>query len=226
PHHCRDRAAAGAARAAAAAAHPAGDRARRVRRPGLDPPGPAGVRADGVQADRGDREVVVPRAARGGTVPVAGHRRDDPARCRAARLRRLAGAGPPGRGAAMRVVLAVVHHLLPGGLVHLLRAHGFGAAAEGESGPPPLPALPAGRPDGAVVVVRLPPTYTDEGLRVALEARERVPGLPILVLSQHVERLYARELLADGSGGVGYLLKDRVFNGEQFADAVRRVATG
>src|SRR5690606_36187835 len=97
--------------------------------------------------------------------------------------------------------------------------------AEGGSGRQRLGARLEERPDVAVVDVRLPPTYTDEGLRVALEARERVPGLPILVLSQHVERLYARELLADGSGGVGYLLKDRVFNGEQFADAVRRVAT-
>jgi len=126
----------------------------------------------------------------------------------------------------MRVVLAEDHHLLREGLIHLLRAHGFDVVAAVESGPQLLRAFLEERPDVAVVDVRLPPTYTDEGLRVALEARERVPGLPILVLSQHVERLYARELLADGSGGVGYLLKDRVFNGEQFADAVRRVATG
>ena len=78
----------------------------------------------------------------------------------------------------------------------------------------------------AVVDVRLPPTFTDEGLQAALAARREVPGLPVLVLSQHVEQLYARELLADGTGGVGYLLKDRVFNAEQFVDAVRRVAGG
>jgi DNA-binding NarL/FixJ family response regulator len=78
----------------------------------------------------------------------------------------------------------------------------------------------------AVVDVRLPPTQTDEGLQAALAARREVPGLPVLVLSQHVEQLYARELLADGAGGVGYLLKDRVFNAEQFIDAVRRVAGG
>ena len=69
--------------------------------------------------------------------------------------------------------------------------------------------------------VRLPPTFTDDGLRAALEARAQVPGLPVLVLSQYVEQLYARELLADQGGGVGYLLKDRVFNDDQFVDAVR-----
>ena len=78
----------------------------------------------------------------------------------------------------------------------------------------------------AVVDVRLPPSYTDEGLRAALEARRQVPGLPVLILSAHVERLYARELLADRAGGVGYLLKDRVFTDEQFTDALRTVARG
>jgi DNA-binding NarL/FixJ family response regulator len=76
------------------------------------------------------------------------------------------------------------------------------------------------------VDVRLPPTYTDEGLQVALAARIQTPGLPVLVLSQHVEQLYARELLADGAGGIGYLLKDRVLDADQFLDAVRRVAAG
>ncbi|KAA9378884.1 response regulator transcription factor [Microbispora cellulosiformans] len=126
----------------------------------------------------------------------------------------------------MRVVLAEDLHLLREGLVHLLRAHGFEVVAAVESGPELLAALIGERPDVAVVDVRLPPTFTDEGLQAALTARRRVPGLPVLVLSQHVEQLYARELLADGSGGVGYLLKDRVFNGEQFVDAVRRVAAG
>jgi DNA-binding NarL/FixJ family response regulator len=82
------------------------------------------------------------------------------------------------------------------------------------------------RPDVAVVDVRLPPTFTDEGLRAALQARREIPGLPVLVLSQYVEQMYARELLADGSGGVGYLLKDRVLDGRQFTDALRRVAAG
>jgi DNA-binding NarL/FixJ family response regulator len=78
----------------------------------------------------------------------------------------------------------------------------------------------------AVVDVRLPPTFTDEGLRAALAARREIPGLPVLVLSQYVEQLYARELLADGHGGIGYLLKDRVFDSAQFVDAIRRVAAG
>jgi DNA-binding NarL/FixJ family response regulator len=78
----------------------------------------------------------------------------------------------------------------------------------------------------AVVDVRLPPTQTDEGLQAALAARREVPGLPVLVLSQHVEQLYARELLADGTGAVGYLLKDRVFDADQFIAAVRQVAAG
>ena len=82
------------------------------------------------------------------------------------------------------------------------------------------------KPDVAVVDVRLPPTQTDEGLQAALGARRRTPGLPILVLSQHVEQLYARELLASGVGAVGYLLKDRVSDVAEFVDGVRRVAAG
>ncbi|GIH58127.1 DNA-binding response regulator [Microbispora rosea subsp. aerata] len=123
-------------------------------------------------------------------------------------------------------MLAEDLHLLREGLVALLRAHGFDVVAAVESGPELLAALIGERPDVAVVDVRLPPTFTDEGLQAVLAARRQVPGLPVLVLSQHVEQLYARELLADGSGGVGYLLKDRVFNAEQFVDAVRRVASG
>ncbi|GAA1841944.1 response regulator transcription factor [Asanoa iriomotensis] len=126
----------------------------------------------------------------------------------------------------MRVVLAEDLYLLREGLKQLLTAHGFDIVAAVDNGPDLLRALLDERPDVAVVDVRLPPTQTDEGLQAALAARRQVPGLPVLVLSQHVERLYARELLADGTGGVGYLLKDRVFNAEQFVDAVRRVAAG
>ncbi|GGK60204.1 DNA-binding response regulator [Planomonospora parontospora subsp. parontospora] len=126
----------------------------------------------------------------------------------------------------LRAVVAEDLYLLREGLVHLLQAHGFEVVAAVESGPELLRALTGERPDVAVVDVRLPPTFTDEGLQAALAARRAVPGLPVLVLSQHVEQLYARELLADGSGGIGYLLKDRVFNADQFVDAVRRVAAG
>ncbi|GAA2840985.1 response regulator transcription factor [Kitasatospora paracochleata] len=126
----------------------------------------------------------------------------------------------------MRVVLAEDLYLLREGLTRLLEAHGFTIAAAVETGPDLLSALLEHRPEVAVVDVRLPPTFTDEGLQAALAARRQIRGLPVLVLSQHVQQLYARELLADGSGGVGYLLKDRVFNAGQFIDAVRRVAAG
>ncbi len=128
----------------------------------------------------------------------------------------------------MRVVLAEDLFLLRDGLTRTLQEHGCEVVAV-DNGPSLLRALldekvPA--PDVAVVDVRLPPTFTDEGLQVALEARRRRPGLPVLVLSQYVEQLYANELLAGGEGAVGYLLKDRVTHTEQFVDAVRSVAAG
>ncbi|MEO3755626.1 response regulator transcription factor [Streptomyces sp. B6B3] len=128
----------------------------------------------------------------------------------------------------MRVVLAEDLFLLRDGLTRTLEEHGCEVVAV-DNGPSLLRALLAegdAAPDAAVVDVRLPPTFTDEGLRVALQARRRRPGLPVLVLSQYVEQLYANELLAGGEGAVGYLLKDRVTNTEQFVDAVRRVAAG
>jgi DNA-binding NarL/FixJ family response regulator len=126
----------------------------------------------------------------------------------------------------VRVVVAEDLFLLRNGLVRLLEAHGFEVAAAVEDAPGLLTALISERPDVAIVDVRLPPAFTDDGLRAAIEARRHVPGLPVLVLSQYVEQLYARELLADKAGGVGYLLKDRVFNDDQFVDAVRAVAAG
>ena len=108
----------------------------------------------------------------------------------------------------------------------MLEAYGFEIAAAGESGPELTRALAESAPDVAMVDVRLPPSHTDEGLQCALRARQERPGFPVLVLSQHVEQLYARELPAHGNGGVGYLLKDRVFDLDQFIDAVRRVAAG
>ena len=126
----------------------------------------------------------------------------------------------------MRVVLAEDLALLRDGLIRLLEANDFEVVEAVDNGPALLRAMLAHRPEIAVVDVRLPPTFTDEGLKAAIEARRQVPGLPVLVLSQYVEQLYARELLADRSGGVGYLLKDRVFNVEQFVSAVRQVAAG
>jgi len=126
----------------------------------------------------------------------------------------------------VRVVVAEDLFLLRDGLVRLLEAHGFEIAAAVEDAPGLLTALVSERPEVAIVDVRLPPTFTDDGLRAAIEARKQVPGLPVLVLSQYVEQLYARELLADQAGAVGYLLKDRVFNDDQFVDAVRTVASG
>jgi DNA-binding NarL/FixJ family response regulator len=127
---------------------------------------------------------------------------------------------------AMRVVIAEDLFLLRDGLTRLLNAHEIEVAAAVSSGPELLAALLGERPDVALIDVRLPPTFTDEGLRVALAAREQVPGLPVLVLSQYVEQLYARELLSDQAGGVGYLLKDRVFSDEAFVEALRTVAAG
>jgi len=126
----------------------------------------------------------------------------------------------------VRVVVAEDLFLLRDGLVRLLTAHGFEITEAVGTGPALLRALLTHRPDVAIVDVRLPPSFTDEGLQAALAARRQVPGLPVLVLSQYVEQLYARELLADLAGGVGYLLKDRVFNDDQFVEALRAVAGG
>jgi DNA-binding NarL/FixJ family response regulator len=126
----------------------------------------------------------------------------------------------------VRVVIAEDLFLLRDGLIRLLTAHDWEIVGAVDNGEDLLTAIREHQPDVAVVDVRLPPSFTDEGLRAALTARSERPGLPILVLSQYVEQLYARELLADGAGAVGYLLKDRVFDGAEFADAVRRVAGG
>jgi DNA-binding NarL/FixJ family response regulator len=126
----------------------------------------------------------------------------------------------------VRIVIAEDLFLLRDGLCRMLEAHGFEISAAVDNGADLLAAVTSSRPDLALVDVRLPPSFTDEGLRAALAARRAVPGLPVLVLSQYVEQLYARELLAGGSGGLGYLLKDRVFDSAQFVDAVRRVAAG
>ncbi len=126
----------------------------------------------------------------------------------------------------MRVVLGEDLTLLRDGLIRLLTAYDMEVVAAVDNGPDLLRALVTHRPDVAVVDVRLPPGFTDEGLKAAIEARAQVPGLPVLVLSQHVEQLYAKELLSAGTGGLGYLLKDRVSDVRRFIEAVRTVAGG
>ncbi|MGX1670155.1 LuxR C-terminal-related transcriptional regulator [Streptomyces sp. NPDC055400] len=126
----------------------------------------------------------------------------------------------------MRVVIAEDNALLREGLVLLLRSAGHEVVAVAESGPEVLPALLEHRPEVAVLDVRMPPGFRDEGLRAALEARKSLPGLPVLVLSQYVEESYAAELLGDGASRVGYLLKDRVGRVDEFLDALDRVAGG
>ena len=126
----------------------------------------------------------------------------------------------------MRVVIAEDLALLRDGIVRLLRDHGIEVAAAVEDGDALVAAVERERPDVAVVDVRLPPSFRDEGLRAALEARRRVPGTAVLVVSQYVEQTYAVELLADGGGGIGYLLKERIADPADFVEAVRRVAAG
>ncbi|WP_328414727.1 response regulator transcription factor [Micromonospora sp. NBC_00389] len=126
----------------------------------------------------------------------------------------------------MRVLIAEDQLLLRDGLTRMLTAYGFDVVAAIDDGSQLIEALVSLRPDVAVVDVRLPPTFTDEGLRAATAARAEIPGLPVLILSQYVERLYARELLSDRAGAVGYLLKDRVGDVRQFIDAIRQVAAG
>jgi DNA-binding NarL/FixJ family response regulator len=126
----------------------------------------------------------------------------------------------------VRVVIAEDLFLLREGLTRMLEARGFEVVAAVDNPADLLAAITTQRPDVAVIDIRLPPTFTDEGLRAAIQARREIPGLPVLVLSQYVEQLYARELLADGAGSVGYLLKDRVLDGRQFTDALQQVAGG
>ena len=126
----------------------------------------------------------------------------------------------------MRVVIAEDQLLLREGLIALLREHEVEVVAQAEDGPGLLRIVEGHKPDLAIVDVRLPPTFTDEGIRAAIEARSRQPGLGVLILSQYVEPVYTAELLADGQGGIGYLLKERVGDIPAFLDALRRVAGG
>jgi DNA-binding NarL/FixJ family response regulator len=126
----------------------------------------------------------------------------------------------------VRVVVAEDLALLRDGLTRLLRDSGFDVVAAVEDADALLRVIATQKPDIAIVDIRLPPTFRDEGVRAAIEARRRVPETAILVVSQYVEQTYATELLADGRGGVGYLLKDRIMDVSDFVDAVRRVAAG
>ncbi|MFE2375015.1 response regulator [Streptomyces sp. NPDC059398] len=126
----------------------------------------------------------------------------------------------------MRIVVADDAVLLREGLVRLLADDGHQVVAAVGDGPALVQAVLTHRPDVSIVDIRMPPTHTDEGLRAAIDARAQLPGTPVLVLSQYVEVSYAAELLADGSGAIGYLLKDRVARVEEFLDTLDRVARG
>ena len=126
----------------------------------------------------------------------------------------------------MRVVLAEDSVLLREGVARILQDAGFEVVGQVGTADDLMLKVRSYNPDVAVVDIRMPPTHTDEGLRAAQEIREKHPGVGVLVLSQYVEPAYAMELLAESAEGVGYLLKDRIADVGEFADAVRRVADG
>jgi DNA-binding NarL/FixJ family response regulator len=126
----------------------------------------------------------------------------------------------------VRVVVADDAVLIRSGLVRLLEEFGCEVVAAVGDGDALVKSVAAHRPDISVVDVRMPPSFADEGLRAAVEARRQVPGSPVMILSQYVEVSYADDLLADARGAVGYLLKDRVADVEEFLDGLRRVASG
>ncbi len=126
----------------------------------------------------------------------------------------------------MRVVLADDSVLLREGIARLLEDVGFEIVAQSGTAEDLLRQVPMHKPDVAIVDIRMPPTHTDEGLRAAQEIRQRFPDVGVLVLSQYVEPAYAMVLLAESAEGVGYLLKDRVSDVDEFVAAVRRVGEG
>lgn len=127
---------------------------------------------------------------------------------------------------ALRIVIAEDDPLLREGLALLLRAEGLDVVATADTAESVLAAIDEHEPDVAILDVRMPPTHTDEGVRAAVEARRRHPGLAVLVLSAYVEQSFATDLLTGGVGGLGYLLKERVGRVEEFMDALGRVAGG
>ncbi|GAB2611499.1 DNA-binding response regulator [Paractinoplanes abujensis] len=126
----------------------------------------------------------------------------------------------------MRIVIAEDDALLREGLALLLRAEGLDVVATTDGPATFLAAVDEHKPDVAIVDVRMPPTHTDEGIVAAVEARRRLPGLAVLVLSAYVEQAFATDLLAGGAEGLGYLLKERVGRVEEFLEALHRVAEG
>ncbi|MFJ3088392.1 MULTISPECIES: response regulator transcription factor [unclassified Streptomyces] len=126
----------------------------------------------------------------------------------------------------MRILIAEDNALLREGMTLLLTHNGHEVVATCVAGPEIIPSLRRTRPDAAVLDMRLPPSFRDEGLRAAVAARREFPELPLLVLSQYVEQAYAAELLALGARGIGYLLKDRVGRVEQFLEALERISEG
>jgi DNA-binding NarL/FixJ family response regulator len=126
----------------------------------------------------------------------------------------------------MRVVIAEDLALLRDGLTRLLRDNGFDVVAAVADARALVTSVLLERPDVAIVDIRLPPTFRDEGVRAALELRERAPETGVLIVSQYIEQAYASELLADGRGGLGYLLKDRIMDVDDFVAAVQRIGTG
>ncbi|WP_182113575.1 MULTISPECIES: response regulator transcription factor [unclassified Actinotalea] len=126
----------------------------------------------------------------------------------------------------MRIVIGEDDALLREGLALLLRAEGVDVVATAADAQELLAAVAEHEPDVAIVDVRMPPTHTDEGIRAAVEARRRRPGLAVLVLSAYVEQAFATDLLVHGGAGLGYLLKERVGRVEEFLAALHRVAGG
>lgn len=126
----------------------------------------------------------------------------------------------------MRVIVADDSVLLREGVTRMLEEAGFEVVGQAGDGEELMRKVKAHKPDVAIIDIRMPPTHTDEGLQAARAIREEMPDTGVLVLSQYLEEQYALELLGDDAAGVGYLLKDRVSDGDRFADAVRRVAEG
>ena len=139
---------------------------------------------------------------------------------------RSSSISPERAGRPLRLVIADDHVLLRRGVVSMLEAQGFDVVAQAGDADELLRKVGAHRPDVAIVDIRMPPTNTDDGLRAAVEIRQAHPDVGVLVLSQYIEADYALELIGEDARAVGYLLKDRISDIEEFADAVRRVADG